>query len=100
MFLIMQALPDPGIAGVAKNNLFVQYGIAGAVLVALWMFLRFLSKEREDRKGERESLVAEIGKSREEYISSITKLTSDFREDVKGTLSEVREVVQACRRNT
>ena len=41
---------------------FVQYGIAGAVLVVVAMFLLHLKGEREDRKIERLSFVATVEK--------------------------------------
>lgn len=35
------------------EQLVVQYGVAGAVLVAIWMFLKCLKEERKDRAEER-----------------------------------------------
>lgn len=44
---------------------YTQWGIAGAVVFVVGLFLWFLTKEREDRKAERESFVRTIDRNNE-----------------------------------
>ncbi len=48
-----------------NTQLFLQFGMAGAVLVSLWMFLRFLRDERKSAETERSRFLDTLDKYRQ-----------------------------------
>ncbi len=77
MFFLLQS-PSPISIPVQPTD-YTQYGIAGAVVIVVAFFLWFLTKEREDRKSERDSFVQTIRERDKETDDALSKFTDVLR---------------------
>ena len=81
-----------------SESTWLQYGIAGAVLVVTGMFVLYLKDrdksdriERENQKAERASLLVAFTAERQSFLSTIETIGDDFREAMQAVGKDVKE---------
>lgn len=90
MFFLLQSPVPISIPGQPTD--YTQWGIAGAVVLVVVLFLWFLTKEREDRKAERDSFVKTIRERDQEY----TEIIRQSGKEVADAMEKFGDLIRGC----
>jgi hypothetical protein len=94
-FLVAAVIPTTPADAIPWKEI-VGGGAASLLLVALWMFLKFLREERADRAAERQKDREHI----EKLVNAFVAESKAGREDAQITRRELIELIRDTKRNT
>jgi hypothetical protein len=77
---------------------YLQYGIAGAVLVVVLMFLKYLTRQEECNREEREKVVQRFAEVVENHMNESSKAMSQAAQKVGESIARFESETAVCRR--